>query len=175
VLTKAWWIALGPAGEPAYQAIFPGYLISLHKTLASVLSLPPTDGQAIAATRAVQLAWLALIAWMLWRWPLGDLGVGALLVLAPLPLGPVLQPHHAAVMLLPALALLAVAADGTASRARRIGCGAALAACFVLTQSGPAGTWRGVGILLAALVLAVAVGALSRVGAVGFGQRVKRL
>jgi hypothetical protein len=166
LLTKAWWIALGPAGEPAYQAIFPGYLISLHKTLASLLALPPTDAGVIAATRALQLAWLALIAWMLWRCPLDDVASGALLVLAPLPLGPVLQPHHAAVLLLPAVVLLAIAADEITSRTRRIACAATLVACFVLTQTGPAGTWRGVGILLAALVLALAV---------GFGQRAKRL
>lgn len=166
LLTKAWWIALGPASEPAYQAIFPGYLISLHKTLASLLSLPPTDGVVIGATRAVQLAWLALIAGMLWRLKLDDLSAGALLVLAPLPLGPVLQPHHAAVMLLPALVLLGDVVDDGRTRTRRLACIAALVACFVLTQTGPAGTWRGVGILLATLVLGVAV---------GFAQRGKRL
>lgn len=165
-LTKAWWIALGPAGEPAYQAIFPGYLISLHKTLAGLLSLPPTDQTVIAATRTLQLGWLALIATMLWRLPLDDLSAGALLVLAPLPLGPVLQPHHAAVMLLPVLVLLASAADDTVSRARRVAGAATLVACFVLTQIGPAGLWRGVGILLATLLLALAV---------GLCQRVKRL
>lgn len=175
LLTKAWWIALGPASEPAYQAIFPGYLISLHKTLAGVLSLPPTDALVIYATRAVQLAWLTPIAWMLWRLPLDDLSAGALLVLAPLPLGPVLQPHHAAVMLLPVLVLLGDVVDDGQTRTRRLACIAALVACFVLTQTGPAGTWRGVGILLATLVLAVAVGALSRAVAVGFAQRVKRL
>ncbi len=165
-MTKAWWIALGPAGDPAYQAIFPGYLISLHKTLAGLLSLPPTDGQVIAATRALQLAWLALIAWMLWRHALDDWSAGALLVLAPLPLAPILQPHHAAVMLLPALVLLGVAADAASARGKRIACAVVLVACFILTQTGPAGTWRGVAILLAGLVLALAV---------GFGQRVKRL
>ncbi|MBL8705744.1 MAG: DUF2029 domain-containing protein [Rhodospirillales bacterium] len=175
LLTKAWWVALGPAGEPAYQAMFPGYLISLHKTLAGLLSLPPTDAQVVYATRALQIAWLALIAWMLWRWPPDDLSSGALLVLAPLPLGPVLQPHHAAVMLLPALVLLAIAADDAASRAKRAASAAVLLLCFVLTQSGPAGTWRGVSILLATLILAVSVGALSRAGAVGLLQRVKRL
>jgi len=162
-LTKAWWIALGPAGDPAYQAIFPGYLISLHKTLASLLALPPTDAGVIAATRVLQFAFLALIAWMLWRYPLDDLSAGALLVLAPLPLAPILQPHHAAVMLLPALALLAIAADDTVSRFRRVASAAVLLLCFVLTQSGPAGTWRGVAILLATLILALSVGMLQRV------------
>ncbi len=161
-LSEAWWTALGPAGDPAYQAVFPGYLISLHKTLASLLALPPTDMMVIAATRALQFAWLALVAGMLWRWPLDDVAAGALLVLAPLPLGPVLQPHHAAVMLLPVLVLLGIAADDAAARARRIACAAMLVACFVLTQSGPGGTWRGVGILLTTLLLAVAVGLCQR-------------
>lgn len=165
-LTKAWWMALGPAGDPAYQAVFPGYLISLHKTLAGALSLPPADGLVIGLTRALQLAWLALIAFMLWRYPLDDLSAGALLVLAPLPLGPVLQPHHAAVLLLPVLVLLAIAADEAVARARRIACSALLLLCFVLTQSGPAGTWRGAAILLATLMLALGV---------GFCQRAKRL
>lgn len=156
-LTRAWWQALGPAGEPAYQAIFPGYLVSLHRTVAGIMAAPPTQGAVIAVTRALQFGWIALLAWMIWRVNLSPAAEAALLVLAPLPLGPMLQPHHAAVMLLPAVVVLAAIADPSIETRRRwIGI-AAMAACFLVTQIGPGGVWRGVGLMAATLILAIAV------------------
>lgn len=155
-MTRAWWQALGPAGEAAYQALFPGYLVSLHRTVANLLGAPPTDGAVIAWTRGLQLAWIALIALAIWRGTLSEPAEAALLVLAPLPLGPVLQPHHAAVMLLPAVAAIAWIADpATAPRRRWIGA-SLLAAAFLVTQLGPAGSWRGVGLMAATALLALA-------------------
>jgi hypothetical protein len=155
-MTRAWWQALGPAGEAAYQALFPGYLVSLHRTVANLLGAPPTDGAVIAWTRGLQLAWIALSALAIWRGTLSEAAEAALLVLAPLPLGPVLQPHHAAVMLLPAVAAIAWIADpATAPRRRWIGA-SLLAAAFLVTQLGPAGSWRGVGLMAATALLALA-------------------
>jgi hypothetical protein len=69
----------------------------------------------------------------------------------------VLQPHHAAVMLLPAVVVLAAIADPSIDTRRRwIGI-AAMAACFLATQIGPGGVWRGVGLMAATLILAIAV------------------
>ncbi|MCC7047900.1 MAG: DUF2029 domain-containing protein [Alphaproteobacteria bacterium] len=169
-LTRAWWTALGPAGEPAYQAIFPGYLVSLHRTVAGLMPAAPTDVAVIALTRALQLGWIALLAWMIGRGALPDAAEAALLVLAPLPLGPVLQPHHAAVMLLPAVVVLAgVSAPDAAPHRRWTGI-AALAACFLATQVGPGGPWRGAGLMTATVILALAVGL-----GCGAGQRANRL
>lgn len=169
-LTGAWWTALGPAGEPAYQAIFPGYLVSLHRTVAALMAAAPTDGAVIAATRALQLGWIALLAWMLGRRALSDAAEAALLVLAPLPLGPVLQPHHAAVMLLPAVVVLAGVSAPDVRPHQRWTVIAALAACFLVTQLGPGGVWRGAGLMTATLILALATGL-----GCGAGQRAKRL
>lgn len=164
--TKAWWQALKPAGEAGYQALFPGYLVSLHKTLANLMALPPTDAAVVVATHALQAAWLALVGWLIWRGGLEPQAEAALLVLAPLPLGPVLQPHHAAVFLLPAIVVAATAADPQRPRAMRGWCGAALVLCTVLMQSGPGGTWRGAAIQLSTLILALAI---------ALAQREKRL
>lgn len=156
-LTWAWLDALRLIGQPAYQDIFPGYLVTLPRAVSWLVGEPTADPLVIAITRAVQLAWLGLVVWRIWRGALSAAAEAALLVLLPLPFAPLLQPHHLVVFLLPALVLLAEAIGRDVPMRRRIAAALAAIGAGVLMQTGPAGGGRALATMLTTVLLAAAM------------------
>jgi len=153
-LTLAWIEALRVIGAPVYQDIFPGYLVTLPKAVAWLRPGPADDPIARAIVSGVQLAWVGFVLWSLWRRKLSFGAETALLLLLPLPLAPLLQPHHTVVFLMPVLVLLeATAREGLPLRERLPGA-AVLGVAALLTQTGPAGGGRALMTMAATLLLA---------------------
>jgi hypothetical protein len=161
-LTWAWLEALRVIGEPGYQEIFPGYLVTLPRAVAFALAGPADDPGVTAVVRGLQLAWAGFVLWRLWRGGLSPAGEASLLMLLPLPLAPLLQPHHLVVFLLPGMVLLAEAARAGATKRGRIVVAITLLGAFFLMQSGPAGGGRALATMLTTLLLAAALGQRKR-------------
>lgn len=156
-LTLAWIEALGVIGAPAYQDIFPGYLVTLARAIAWLRPGPADDPTTMLIVNGIQAAWTGFVLWRLWRRDLPPAAEMALLLLLPLPLAPLLQPHHTVVFLLPVLVLLASAARAGLSPRARLVPAAILLGAAILTQSGPAGGGRAAMTMLVTLGLALAV------------------
>jgi hypothetical protein len=160
VVIRSWIGAAIVSGNSAYQEVFPGYLISVHTTVAKFLRRSATDESVILIARSVQAIWIVLIgAYFLLSWRgnhaartrmAADAGV---LVLLPLLLSTLVQPHHGAVMLLPAAVMAIVAADPGSPKSLRISLAGLLFASLILPKVAPKGDLRGIALICTALIL----------------------
>jgi hypothetical protein len=171
-LSTSWLSALWAVSQPDFVARIDALNISLASSLL-IASPAPAAGRTVLL--GLQGAWLAGVGWALCpRWrrsrigeiatPWGDREVlrdAAILLIAPLPLSSLLQPHQA-VVVLPAAALLAMTmveeVSWSTGRWRSL---LALSTLFVTSSWMPAGGTRGLAIF-ASLVLVLFAAAMSR-------------
>lgn len=164
-LTRSWLDAVFSAGGSANQEwanreIIPAYIISVHATVAALLRGSFTDEIVILVTRSIQGIWIILIAaYFLFSWRgkndartsiAADSGV---LVIVPLLLSPAIQPHHGAVMLLPASMMAIIAAEPDNPKWLRFTLAGILLASFTVVRFGPRGDLRGVALISAAILM----------------------
>jgi hypothetical protein len=167
-LTMSWVQSVRGSGE---STNFPwelnGYIISLHKTLLTVLTerggkgldniINISEERVLFVTQVAQFLWLILVAFYFWfsrRRPFpihvgpGMMMDAGVLTLLTLPFSPVLQPHHGVMMLIPAILLVAVVLDPKQSPSLRWPTLAVALTCGLTTQFGPSGSIRGLGMII---------------------------
>lgn len=171
-LTMSWVQSVLGSGD---SANFPwelnGYIISLHKTLLTVLTerggkgldnvMNISEERVLFITQVAQLLWLILVAFYFWcsrrrPYPI-QAGTGMMmdagaLTLLMLPLSPVLQPHHGVVMLIPAILLVAVILDPKQPQSLRWSTLAIALTCGLTTQFGPCCSLPGLGMMISVVL-----------------------
>lgn len=166
---------------------YPAYLLSIHKTLLTLLTEKGgsgvfnmanlAEGEIQLITRGIQVLWLVFAALYFWRSPSQAVKEGtgkellmdaAALMLVPLPLAPVLQPHHGVVLLIPALILVWTIIDVEQRPVVRLGSAVLLLSAGIELQFGPSGPLRGLGMLLTMIVF---MGGLLVLKSAGVSQR----
>lgn len=142
---------------------FVAYLVSLHKTVMVLLGpegtwYPLSKEITVTITRMLQMLWMTLLAgYFLYSKRAGESVQrwwcdSAVLLMATLPLTPLLQPHQGAVLFAATL-LIAYETLNPQNPARQRYLFAGILASFVLLQElGPAGPVRGLGIMIQVLV-----------------------
>jgi hypothetical protein len=176
-LTQSWLERILQVGDPL---VLPDYYKSLSRTLLVLLSSEGGAGRwnwvdwelgTVRTLSVVILAgWLGMVTLYfvqsrrlrahdrLGRLALCDLAV---LALAPLPLSPTFQAHHAVVVLVPTMLLVQVASDGAQTFRRRWLAAGLLAASFSAVHLVPSWPYRGGAIMLALLIYLIGLIALS--------------
>jgi hypothetical protein len=143
-------------------------LVSLRKAAATLTGAAPDATPTNVVLAAVWIAWAALLAWYLWRALRGPPAQGlsratladwTVLLLAPLPFSPWLEPYHAVPLLPAAILFAAVAFDpSTAAFDRRSTLAAiALLMCIRVT-TGTFPPWQLRGLTLQAAFMVVVIG-----------------
>ena len=176
-LTMNWaQLVLNSRGNMDFPWEVKSYLISLHKTLLIVLTergghgqdnvMNLTESSVLFITQAAQFLWLMLVAFYFWvsrrELPRDQAGVGLImdagaLTMLMLPLSPVLQPHHGVILLIPAIVLAAVALDSNQLSSLRRTILAIALTCGLATQFGPAGSFRGFGMMISVVLFLCAL------------------
>ena len=161
-LTAGWLEVVRATDSTHTPRDFCGYLVSTQRTLLVLLgdvpsstclvSEPWSDDAVFALTKATQSIWLVGVVAVIAagggpqtsRRMRLTLDCSALLLL-PLPLGPLLQPHHLVVTLLPMVLFVRFLADGSQCRWLRLVLLAIAAGGWLLLEAGPRGDYRGIG------------------------------
>jgi hypothetical protein len=164
-LTGLWFETVVAMTRPDFLLDLVAYKVSIAWVMLSLsgavdaFAAGVVDASAIRAaqlwTRALQLAWLAAVGAHLWargRRPStpdsgrADLVDYSLLLTTMLVLSPLLEPHHGAVLLAPAVLLADACLDDMRSRPERWLSGVALAGCAISMRILPSGLPKALGI-----------------------------
>lgn len=162
-----WWEAVRGAGAPETTTTFVAYLVSLHKTMQHLIGpagiwAQLSDQTVVTWTRALQWLWLATICGLLWRsrhddGPVRDWRDAAWLLVAVIPLSPLLQPHQGAVLFVASLLIASQACQREATWARRAAMAGLVGFSVLWQELGPVGELRGLGIMVQLIAFAVAL------------------
>lgn len=181
-VTRDWLSEVRATGDPGFSDTFVAYLVSLDRTVGVYFG--PGDLAARSAAMAVKAAKLTWIA-LLFGYFVAALANSTqptarqrfcdacVLFLAPLPLSPLLQPHHLAVVL-PAHLLFATtfveSLQDSRDRPRfaRIVSIAVLVGSVLLIELGPAGPLRGLAVHAHLVILILGLGLIRRYSAIIF-------
>jgi hypothetical protein len=164
-LTGLWLETVVAMTRPDFLLDLVAYKVSLAWVMLSLsgavdaFAAGVVDVSAIRAahlwTRALQLAWLVAVGAHLWvrgRRPAtldggcADLVDYSLLLTTMLVLSPLLEPHHGAVLLAPAVVLADACLDDLRSRPERWLSGVALAVCAIAMRTLPSGLPKALGV-----------------------------
>src|SRR5262245_18988695 len=147
-------------------------VVSLRKAAATVTGCAPDAASTIAVLAVAWSAWAAMVAWYLFRVHRDRHAMGTsratladwtVLLLAPWPFSPWLEPYHAVPLLPAAILFAAVALDpSTAASDRRTALGAiALLMCIrIMTGIFPPWSLRGFTLLASCMIVVLGLGLL---------------
>ncbi len=159
-LYREWWGQVAYAGTPAFYAA-PAPLVTLRHGLAGLFGIEPFGPAMAPLLLATRLAWVGLLGLyvLVGRKPRTagrpvTPSDAVVLMLAPLPFSPILQPPHGAVMLLGAMILVGAALDPRHSPRLRLTVAIAAATGFFLGKLAPDWSLRGA-VLFASFVAQV--------------------
>jgi hypothetical protein len=156
-----------PATQAAFAARGTGApIVTLQKAIVDVTGLGFGSPATLAWLHGLWAVWIAALLGYAWRWrrsfPVGAPSRGALadwvvVLLAPLPVSPWLEPYHAVPILMGALLLTIVAADADQPGRDRIAAAASLAVLAVFATVNVPFAFRGFALFAQFLTLVIAL------------------
>ena len=144
-------------------------IVTLHKAIVNLTGESFQSPRVAALVWALRAIWVAALAWYAWRCrhnllagvpSRAALADWTVLLIAPLPFSPWLEPYHAIPLLIGAVLLIAIALDEQVERRDRLAALAPLLVMALFLVIRVPFPIRGLGMLAQFLVLTVALGLL---------------